>query len=298
MNMTSRDRKIILAIVPLVVVLAYWFLALGPKREEASTAGSQLSHQQQRRDKARTQVTQAESSKQTFAADYTSLVRLGKAVPTKLDMPSVLVQLESAARGTGIGFVRISAGERQAAGGAAAAQPPAPPGGSSANPAAAGGQTAQSAPGGAVEAAGNSVNTANGKTAKREGAGGAAIKASAASPPAGLDTQPLDLEFSGSFFHLADFFHRLKRFVRVVNDNVEVRGRLLTVEGLTFKADAENFPRLKATMQATVYLAPANQGATAGATPQGPAQPNATPASNGSSGQSPNPTATAAPPTP
>ena len=31
---------------------------------------------------------------------------------------------------------------------------------------------------------------------------------------AGLDSVPLELEFRGGFFDLADFFHRLKRFVR------------------------------------------------------------------------------------
>ena len=37
-NISDRDRKIMLALVPLVVILAYWFLLLSPKREEASTA--------------------------------------------------------------------------------------------------------------------------------------------------------------------------------------------------------------------------------------------------------------------
>ena len=37
-SMSDRDRKIMLAIVPLVVILAYWFLLLSPKRDEAATA--------------------------------------------------------------------------------------------------------------------------------------------------------------------------------------------------------------------------------------------------------------------
>ena len=39
----------------------------------------------------------------------------------------------------------------------------------------------------------------------------------------GLDSVPLELEFTGSFFDLADFFHRIKRFVRVANENMVVR---------------------------------------------------------------------------
>ena len=32
-SMSDRDRKILLAIVPVVVIVAYWFLLLAPKRE-------------------------------------------------------------------------------------------------------------------------------------------------------------------------------------------------------------------------------------------------------------------------
>ena len=96
--------------------------------------------------------------------------------------------------------------------------------------------------------------------------------------PAGLETVPLQLEFEGSFFNLSDFFHRVKRFVRVANQDVLVSGRLLTVEGVSWASDAENFPRLTATVNATIYLSPQAQGVTAGATPQGPAP--STPADN------------------
>ena len=89
--------------------------------------------------------------------------------------------------------------------------------------------------------------------------------------PAGLETVPLQLEFEGNFFNLADFFHRVKRFVRVANQDVLVSGRLLTVEGVSWASDAENFPSLTATVNATIYLSPQAQGVTAGATPQGPA---------------------------
>ncbi len=88
---------------------------------------------------------------------------------------------------------------------------------------------------------------------------------------------PLELEFVGNFFSLADFFHDIKRFVRVANENVVVSGRLITIDGVSFSSDTELFPRLTAEVTATVYLSPKAEGATAGATPQGPA-PTTTPA--------------------
>ena len=126
------------------------------------------------------------------------------------------------------------------------------------------------------------------------GAGGTSDVATAAAP-VGLETVPLELEFVGDFFHLADFFHDVKRFVHVVNTNVVVNGRLVTIDGVNFTSDPTLFPRIKAELTATVYLAPKTEGATAGATPQGP--PTTTPASTtppADSGSTPAPAPTAA----
>ena len=53
MTLTDRDRKIMLALVPVLVLVAYWFLLLAPKREEAGKASDELSTQQTRVDNAR-----------------------------------------------------------------------------------------------------------------------------------------------------------------------------------------------------------------------------------------------------
>ena len=101
-SMSDRDRKILLAIVPVLVIVAYWFLLLAPKREEAASAKKELTEQQQRLKSARALAAQANGSKTNFAADYGEIVRLGKAIPARVDMPSLLVQLDRAAAGTGI----------------------------------------------------------------------------------------------------------------------------------------------------------------------------------------------------
>ncbi len=36
MSMTDRDRKILMLLVPLVLIVVYWFLLLSPKRQEAT----------------------------------------------------------------------------------------------------------------------------------------------------------------------------------------------------------------------------------------------------------------------
>ena len=82
----------------------------------------------------------------------------------------------------------------------------------------------------------------------------------------------LDLEFTGRFPKLADLFAGLKRYVRTVNQRIDVNGRLLTIDSLNFASDQKYFPGIRAEATATVYLSPLSQGPTAGATPQGPGQ--------------------------
>ena len=320
MSLTDRDRKILMVLGPILVLLAYWFLLLGPKREAAATAGETLAQAEERRDSAEMGAQQAQRAKATFAADYASLVRLGKAVPSSVDVPSLIVQLDRSAQGTGIRFARITAGEREegaAGGGAAPSSGSTPPasGGAGQPPTAAGGQQTQSAPGQATEAANDTKANADATSAQREqagpgGASGSQAPASGSQAPAqggqapaaagsgcapGLECVPLEFEFSGGFFELADFFHRLKRFVRVANDQIVVRGRLLTIDSFKFSSEQDSFPALKAEVSATVYLVPKAEGTTAGATPSGPAPQAPQAASQTSPPASPAPTATATP---
>jgi len=298
MSLTDRDRKIAVLLAPVILLGAFWFMLLAPKREEAATAAQELAVQEQRRDDAQARAASLAGARTDFAADYAQLVRLGKAVPTGVDMPTILVQLEGAARGTGIEFKRITAQERVAAPVAAP-----PPGSDSSDPASAGGAPAQSGPGTAGETAGEAVSTANASNAEaaeqsgvspsdtqtsqpaNEGSlpvGGGAVATSADGATAvaapGLDTVGLELEFTGNFLDLSDFFHRIKRYVELEGDRLSVRGRLLTVDGVAFESQPDLFPRITATLTATAYLSPATQGATAGATPGGPAL---TPAASG-----------------
>ena len=315
MTLSDRDKKIAMVLVPLVLVGAFVFLVIKPKREEAAKAATELAAQSNRRDKAVALEQRLSLAKASFTADYTTVVRLGKAVPTSVDMPSVLVQLERAAKGTKIEFGKIAVGERiPATGGASGAGGSSSGGGaassSSAQPAAAGGAQAQSGAGQATEGANNAAAGANQAAANSQGAaagggtsssGGASAAtgggADGATAVAGLDTVPLELKFTGNFFDLADFFHDLKRFVNVANQELVVRGRLMTVDSFSF--GSESFPKIEAEMNARIFLSPAQQGATSGASPGGPSAgaPGSQPASSApaSSAPSPTPTAAAAP---
>jgi Tfp pilus assembly protein PilO len=301
MSMTERDKKILVLLLPMLLVLGYWFLILAPKRKEAGEVSNQLTQAESKRDSAQSQLSHLMGAKNSFATDYATVIRLGKSVPTSLDMASLMVQLNNAAKGTGIEFLKVDAGQRSAA--PASSSPPA---GGGSGPTAPGAAPAQSAPGKTAQNAAGNVNSANAQNganaAAANGTGGATAAGSTgattaggqqASGAAGLDSVPLNFEFRGNFFNLADFFHRVKRFVRVVNDQIQVNGRLLTIDSLNFDA-TQSFPNIKANVSATVYLTPAAEGVTDGATAQGPATAPAS--STGAPSSSPStPTATVTP---
>ncbi len=288
MSISDRDRKILMLIVPIALIAAYWFLVLSPKKEESAAIQEQLSQVQSEQQTAESAASAVSGAKSSFNADYQTVIRLGKAVPSTVDMPSLLVQLDRSARGTGISFDKIVTGDRQAAPTAGAAGTSGPSAGG----------TAQSGPGQAKEAAQGAASTAS-STGTLNGAqpaasGGASGGSGQGAP--GLESVSLDFTFNGTFFDLADFFHRMKRFVRVVNDDIVVRGRLMTVDSFTWKAEPDKWPALTADVKATVYLAPKAEGVSAGAGPAGPSStPSSTPASTGSTPAPSTPPATTAP---
>jgi hypothetical protein len=274
-SLTDRDKKILFLLLPIALIGAFWFLVFAPKRAETASVQEKLTQAQSEQQTAESAAKSVSGAKQNFNADYTTVIKLGKAVPSTVDMPSLLVQLDRAARGTHIDFDKISTGDRQAA----PAPAPAPSGGS-------GSGSAQSGPGKAKQAAQGAANqasntgTLNGAQPAAGGAAGSTGAGGGAGAP-GLESVGLDFTFSGTFFDLADFFHRMKRFVKVVNDDIVVRGRLMTIDSFNWKADPEKWPFLTAEVHSTVYLAPKTQGVSAGATPQGPGATPATPASSG-----------------
>jgi hypothetical protein len=99
--------------------------------------------------------------------------------------------------------------------------------------------------------------------------------------------------FKGQFFKLGDFFERLHGFVQSSRQGVSVTGRLLTLDSLKLAPDAEGFPKIDATVNATSYLVSPLEGLTAGATAAGPAGATATgEATTTTAGTTPAPTST------
>jgi hypothetical protein len=231
---SARDRLLVAIVASAVAVVAAWMLVVQPKRDQASKLGDQISAAQSQLSSANATVSAARLAQTTFASNYTTVARLGEAVPSDDNMPSLIYQLQNAAAGARVDFRSLAL----ASGGSTAAATP-PPAAGTAGAAATQAVTATLPPGAAVGTA-------------------------------GLPTMPFTFVFRGNFFDLSDFFGRLQRFVTATDRTVSVHGRLMTVNAITLNPAPAGFPQIVATISATSYLVPQSQGLTGGATPAGP----------------------------
>jgi Tfp pilus assembly protein PilO len=241
----QRDRLMLLGVLAALVLVAGWFLALAPRREEATNLGEQVATQKAARDSALADVAAGVAAKREFARYYATVARLGTAVPDDDNVPSLLLQVQRAAEASKIDFRSLRVGQ----GSGAATPAPAPP----TDPAAPATQaaTATLPPGAAVGAA-------------------------------GFPTMPFSFEFDGDFFHLSDFVGRLEHFLVVRNRSLAVSGRFMTVDGIALQAAPQGFPLMKASVAATTYLLPASEGLTDGASAGGPADASGATTASGS----------------
>jgi Tfp pilus assembly protein PilO len=108
--MTGRDRIVIVVLAALAVVAGAWLLVLAPEREKASKLGTEVSTAQSQLATAEGQVNAARTAEAGYPAAYTSLVSLGKAVPTSQEVPSLIVQLAQASGEKQVEFTSITSG--------------------------------------------------------------------------------------------------------------------------------------------------------------------------------------------
>jgi hypothetical protein len=106
--MTARLQLLLGIVVVIAVIAAGWVLAVAPKRERAAQLGAEVTQAEQRRDDATARAAIADRARATYARDYATVARLGKAVPANADVPSLVFQLESTARRAHVDFRAVN----------------------------------------------------------------------------------------------------------------------------------------------------------------------------------------------
>jgi Type II secretion system (T2SS), protein M len=233
--MTARDRTLMGVVLAVLLAAGAWFLLLAPQHRQAAQLSDDVASQRQALTQAQADAAAGLAAKRDYGHAYTTVARLGAAVPEDDNVPSLLLQVERAAEASHIDFRELKGGQQS---GAPAPPPPAPVPATPGAPATQA-TTATLPPGAAVGAA-------------------------------GFPTMPFSFTFTGDFFHMSAFVGRLERFLVVRNSRLSVSGRFMTIDGIALTAAPQGFPRIQANVVATTYLLPASQGLTNGATATGP----------------------------
>ena len=66
--------------------------------------------------------------------------------------------------------------------------------------------------------------------------------------------EPIQVQFTGSFYNLLAFLQRMRNLVRVQNGNLFTAGRLFDVSDITFAAGAKGFPQIQATLTINEFV--------------------------------------------
>jgi Tfp pilus assembly protein PilO len=102
-----------------------------------------------------------------------------------------------------------------------------------------------------------------------------------ATPAADLKPMPFKVKFKGEFAELRKFLDYVQSFATPKGDTLDVRGRLLTVDGVAMSPDGNVWPNITADLVVSAYTAPVSDAKAAAAAPGAPTTPGAaTPAAS------------------
>jgi Tfp pilus assembly protein PilO len=100
-------RILIVGVVAVLAVGGYWKFALAPKRQQAAELEQQVITAEAQLAQTQSVIATYKNAKAQYKTNYATVVRLGKAVPADDDTRSLVVQLDAAAKRSGIDFDSI-----------------------------------------------------------------------------------------------------------------------------------------------------------------------------------------------
>lgn len=125
------------------------------------------------------------------------------------------------------------------------------------------------------------------------GTPGTGEEAGGSTLPGNVTQVPITMSFTGGYFSMTRFLREVERYTITSGDTIDVRGRLVSIDGVTLKPGAGGFPQIQAEVTATAYRAPVEQVEADPATGG-----SATPAGTGSDGSTTESTTASAKPAP
>lgn len=253
--MKSSDRSILIGILVVGAFATFWFLALSPKREEATKLDATITGLESEIAVQEELVAAGRKAQGDYQRNFSSLIVLGKAAPGDGDTPALLTQLVEISNKAKTTLDLIELGGEVEAPQAPAAL-----------------TTADGAEGEAGEAPAPAPAEEGTPAATPAPVAVPATEASASSLPlgatvgsAGLAVLPYKMRFTGDFFQTADLLQGIDELVGSQDLRVDVGGRLLTVSDFKMNKPNPTDP-LEVELTIASYVLPESQGVTAGGT--------------------------------
>jgi hypothetical protein len=106
--MTTRDRIVGAAVVGIVVVGGVWMEVVSPERAKVATANSKVEAAHSQLQTAQSELSKAKYAQARYADAYSSIVRLGRAVPADQEIPGLLYELDQASNDKHVEFAAIT----------------------------------------------------------------------------------------------------------------------------------------------------------------------------------------------
>lgn len=115
--MSRTYRILLVAVAAVIAVGGFYKFALAPKRAQAADLATKVATQEAQLAQTQGLIKTYEGAQSAYKSNYASVVRLGKAVPSDDDTRSLVVQLDAAAKRSGVDFdnIDVSSGNASAA---------------------------------------------------------------------------------------------------------------------------------------------------------------------------------------
>lgn len=108
--MSKTVKTLLVGLLAAGSIGAYWNFVLSPKRAEATELATKIAAQEAELAQTQALLSNYQKAKDAYRENYTTLVRLGKAIPADDDTRSLIVQLDAAAKRAGVDFENIDIG--------------------------------------------------------------------------------------------------------------------------------------------------------------------------------------------
>lgn len=105
--MKKRDIGILIGLGAVVVLVAWYFLVIGPKRDTIAETDRQLQQEKKTFDENQARVKRLGEERNAAKQTMAEILKLNKLIPVDAQVPSLIVELQQSASEAGIKFIKI-----------------------------------------------------------------------------------------------------------------------------------------------------------------------------------------------